>query len=254
MQKSDKVQIFCLTHKIPEYGLVNDEMHTPLQVGVANVSKEKIFCSVTDSASDSISKYNPFYRELTGIYWIWKNFSGSEIIGTEHYRRRWPLTEEQIIDILKEYEVICTRVNIGNTIFGHYCMCHSEYDFNIIGNIIKKDYPEYFSSFLLMKDETWLITTNCLISNKEFFYSACEFVFGILNKFVNLFGGVDAFLRNEKIEEHIEYFDTSVTGMSTDYQRGIFGFLSERLFHLYITHNVPSEKIYFSPIISMESN
>lgn len=36
MDKSKNLQIYCYTHKMPEYGLCDDYYHTPLHVGKEN--------------------------------------------------------------------------------------------------------------------------------------------------------------------------------------------------------------------------
>ena len=57
MKKSNKIQLYCYTHKIPEYGLVDDEIHTPVHVG-KELHKNVVVCDVCDNTGDNISHLN----------------------------------------------------------------------------------------------------------------------------------------------------------------------------------------------------
>ena len=53
------------------------------------VKKEKrILGYQGDDAGDNISEKNPYYCELTGLYWAWKNLD-ADYIGLAHYRRHF---------------------------------------------------------------------------------------------------------------------------------------------------------------------
>ena len=62
-----------------------DEMYLPVHVGAEG--KDDIGYQ-KDNTRDNISVKNPFFCELTGLYWAWKNLD-ADYIGLAHYRRHF---------------------------------------------------------------------------------------------------------------------------------------------------------------------
>ncbi len=64
--------------------------------------------------SANIDFLNPWYCELTGLYYLWKHVD-DDIVGLEHYRRYFVnekgelLGENEIKEILKDNDVICKK-------------------------------------------------------------------------------------------------------------------------------------------------
>ena len=80
-------QIFVISHRpLP---LKLKEPLTPLYVGLGATKHSQI--DLDDTTGDSISVMNPYFCELTGLYWVWKNWmpklKETELIGFCHYRR-----------------------------------------------------------------------------------------------------------------------------------------------------------------------
>ena len=76
------IKLFTITHK--QFTPPPDSMYVPLHVGRVNTED---LGYLGDNTGESISSKNPFYCELTGMYWIWKNEKNADYVGICHYRR-----------------------------------------------------------------------------------------------------------------------------------------------------------------------
>ena len=86
--------IFVISHKQLPAKL--DKPFRALYVGAeSHVKPQDDFC---DSSGDSISNLNPYFCELTGLYWVWKNWipnvNSDELVGFCHYRRFFSLNKK----------------------------------------------------------------------------------------------------------------------------------------------------------------
>ena len=84
MDRRYDVKIIVASHK--EYQMPADAMYIPVQVGAAG--KEHLQSDkqnyVRDDTGENISELNPFFCELTGLYWAWKNLE-ADYMGLVHY-------------------------------------------------------------------------------------------------------------------------------------------------------------------------
>ena len=96
------IKIFVGYHK-PSNFLIKSDLFIPIQLGrkVADqaskdgaLNKEDILWmnknTIGDDTGDNISELNRYYCELTGIYWIYKNYKligNPDYVGFMHYRR-----------------------------------------------------------------------------------------------------------------------------------------------------------------------
>ena len=76
------IKVIVAAHK--KYQMPNEKMYIPVQVGAEG--KKKIEGYIQDNTENNISFKNPYFCELTGLYWTWKNLD-SDFIGLVHYRR-----------------------------------------------------------------------------------------------------------------------------------------------------------------------
>ena len=84
------VKILVASHK--EYRMPDDSIYLPLHVGAegkVDADGQPLDLGWTkDNTGDNISRLNPGFCELTGLYWAWKNLK-ADYIGLVHYRRHF---------------------------------------------------------------------------------------------------------------------------------------------------------------------
>lgn len=183
------IKVIIATHK--KYDMPKDEMYLPLHVGAKgknSLGYEK------DDSKDNISEKNPYFCELTGLYWAWKNLN-AEYIGLSHYRRHFSskkinkndlvnsvLTLEEADKLFNETDIIVPKLRkyyIEN-LYSHYD--HTMYiePLDITGNIIEEKYPEYKAEFDRLKKRTSAHMFNMMIMKKDKVNEYCEWLFDIL--------------------------------------------------------------------------
>ena len=77
------IKIIVAAHK--KYRMPADDIYLPLHVGAEG--KESIGYQ-GDNIGENISNLNPYFCELTGMYWMWKNLK-ADYLGLAHYRRHF---------------------------------------------------------------------------------------------------------------------------------------------------------------------
>ena len=234
-----KVSIYVATHKKAKR--VKHSCYVPICVGATN--REDTFGYITDDTGVNISAKNPNFCELTALYWMWKN-AQSDIIGLVHYRRYFynsifsyradrVLSEKDIKRLLKRNDLIVPlpyQVRY-TTIKNHYAKHHNVEDYLKCGEIIKNLYPDYYDSYKVISNQKQLYSYNMLICRKELFDQYMEWMFSILFKL-------------EK-EIDISSYDA--------YGKRVFGFLSERLFNIWL-HKNSDLRIVERPVYNIEGD
>lgn len=223
----NKTEIYILTHKkIKE--TYDSELYKPLLNGADSLNEN--FGYLCDNTGDNISKLNNQYSELSGEYWAWKN-SKANIIGFCHYRRWFvkdirlnKLTEEDILNYLKNYDIIVprkrkTRETVYELVEKRYSINSSvdvkPIEYIKLGKIIKNKYPEYYPTYKAVMNGNYTFLHNMFICNKKLADEYFEFIFNIFDE-----------LKNE-----IDF-----SSYPSENNR-IFGYLSERLLTVFIKKN-----------------
>ena len=187
------IKVIVAAHK--KYQMPKDTMYIPVQVGAEG--KNIIEEYKQDSEGENISNKNPYYCELTGLYWAWKNLE-ADYIGLVHYRRYFTknvkipknekekfknvLSKKEADKILDKVDVILPRKRryyIEN-MYDHYK--HTLYiePLDKTREIIEEKYPEYLEEFEKLHQRTSAYMFNMLIMKKEILNDYCNWLFDIL--------------------------------------------------------------------------
>ncbi len=211
------IKIFTITHK--PFTPPKDSMYVPLHVGRAGAED---FGFWGDDTGDSISGLNPYFCELTGLYWIWKNYSQADVIGVCHYRRYLlnengsVFTEAQLQKLLEKYDIVTTKLlTLTCSYYEGFRENHHSKDLITTGEVLKEKYPEYWNTFEKLVHGPHTYFGNIFITSKELFDCYCSWLFDILFE----------------VQKRTDF-----TGYN-DYQKRLFGFLSEFLQTVWISYN-----------------
>lgn len=210
------VKIFAMTHK--EFDVPNDPMYIPLHVGHAGAKKD--FGYMGDDTGDNISDLNCYYAELSGVYWVWKNYHKADYVGVCHYRRfltdesGYAFTEKEYEDILSRYDIITTKqLELPNSYRYGFGAHHNVNTLDEAGNIIKERYPEFYDTYVSLVNQNKTYFGNMMVAKKELYDEYCAWLFDIF------------FELQKRID--LTFAD--------DYHKRVFGFISEFLLYVWVT-------------------
>ena len=227
------IKIVVASHK--NYVMPKDDIYIPVHVGAEG--KESIGF-VGDNTGDNISAKNPFYCELTGLYWGWKNLD-CDYLGLAHYRRHFSvrkksknlidcvLTSEEAKELLTNYDLILPKkrnyyIETLESHFNHVKFT-KESDLQMLRNTIQKFSPEYTRYFDANMKKTSGHMFNMFIMKKELADQYCSWIFSIL----------------AELEKTID--------LSTDFhpaRRRMLGYLAEFLIDIWIEkNNIPYKEV-----------
>lgn len=230
------IKIYIAVHKKAK--LPKLEEYVPLQVGAA---LHDDLGYLRDDKGKNISKKNPNYCELTGLYYIWKN-EKADIVGLTHYRRYFfknilntkldnVIDKEYINKILSKYDVILPKKEYFKLTIGEqYKNIHKTDDLEKCGNIIKTKFNDYYESFNKVINKKSMYCYNMFIMDKTKFDEYMKWLFDIF----------------KELEKEINIADYD------KYNQRIYGFLSERLFNVWIDKN--NLKIKELPVYNIEDS
>ena len=227
-------KIIIAAHK--KYRMPTFSCYVPLQVGAEG--KEPIGY-VRDNTGDNISRKNPSFCELTGLYWAWKNLDADNI-GLVHYRRYFSirkkskdpfdnvLSDDEVEKLLGKYQIIVPKKRryYIETLQSHYAHTHYIEQLDVTRKIISVKYPDYIPEFDKVVNRTWGYMFNMMIMRKNLVDSYCSWLFDIL------------------FELEKEYDDSELS----TFQGRFYGRVSEIIFNVWLMHQVKTGTLKQSDI------
>ena len=240
MKEKNKLKIAVATHK--RFQMPKQTGYFPLHVGKSRHT-QKLAEYIGDDTGDNISDKNPFFCELTGLYWLWKN-TDSEYVGMVHYRRyfrslkmhhgknrmNYILQEPEVLRLLQKYDIILPKKRhyIIETLYTHYSHTHYVEHLDCMRNILKEKENSYVPAFDKVMKRRSAHMYNMFIAKREICDAYCEWLFPIL------------FELEEKVD--VSEYDA--------FQARLFGRVSELLLNVWLVHNKYPFKE--QPTITME--
>ncbi len=229
-----------------------DPVYQPLMAGNA-LLKEKTTIP-GDNSGDNISLKNPYYSELTGIYWVWKNTS-QPVTGSCHYRRFFTVRPEPVLyqakrvlyfmgglykkrfgliytgntglfiprilnhqelnELLNSFDAILPQARkLKYTVEIHFSRYHDINDLKLLESILEEKYPEYLNAFHSVLKGKRLFANNMFILKDIHYQEFMTWWFDLLFEF----------------ERRIDLNNYS------DYQKRILGFMAERLLNVWFAY------------------
>ena len=236
---ADELKIVVAAHK--PYWIPDDPCYLPVWVGAALRDQQEPEGWARDDAGDNISAKNGSYCELTALYWAWKNLD-ADYIGLAHYRRhfsRGPFgakehrvarAEDVLAKLMKAPVVLPTPRNYFiETNYSQYAHAHHAEDLDLTRDVLAELHPEVVAAWDASMQRTVGHRFNMAVMRSDLFGQWCDFLFSTLRL----------------VEERSDLSNYS------DYDRRLFGFLSERLLDPWIEANgIPYAEM---PVVHMES-
>lgn len=243
MDRNRIVKVVIATHK--KYRMPADEMYLPLHVGAEGKKdsdgNELDFGYVKDNSGDNISKLNPSFCELTGLYWAWKNLD-ADYIGLAHYRRHFALkkmktpwdrilTYKDIKPFLGKVKAFVPnkRKYYIETLYSHYEHTHYANQLDATRAIISEKYQDYLNSYDKVINHRYGYMFNMVIMERELMDSYCTWLFNILFE----------------LRKRLDMLELSA------YQGRFYGRISEIVFNVWLDHQVQSGRLKCNEIMEI---
>lgn len=225
-QEQSPARIYIASNKLVPFP--DNPAYQPVIVGrLAHVVPRTV---VTDARGDNISRLNPYYCEMTALYWAWKNDDLPPYVGLAHYRRYLRseraqgtkdfhaiLQGEEVVADLQHADIILPKAwKVDEpSIAANYAHYHSSDDLMVLAGLLDEQYPAYVADFTAFMSGQEIYPCNIFVTRREIFCNYMAWLFPILREVERRVGG---------------FADRD------SYQRRAAGFLAERLLNVYVRH------------------
>ncbi|MBO6280982.1 MAG: DUF4422 domain-containing protein [Alphaproteobacteria bacterium] len=238
-----KIEVYAVYHK--DFPINRNEVVIPIHAGRAlkhDYGMPLLNKMIGDNTGDNISLKNDRYAELTATYWVWKN-SKADYVGIIHYRRSFiiqpdglhsfekhqhcfsylcevGMTAVNLHQLMQKYDVIMpATAYLPMTFLEYYNRSHIPNDLQVAVQYIREKYPEMNDTVNYVLYGHQFNSRNMFIMRKDLLDKYAAWLFDVLF--------------------HID----SKLSRETDYQSRAPGFLAERLWTIWIRHQMRTTNI-----------
>lgn len=212
MNNSIDLRILMATHK--PCMLPTEDLYFPIHCGrsVTQLDDESLDWMKKhthgDDTGDNISKLNPYFCELTAVYWAWKNYEklgNPEKIGLCHYRRYF-------MDMGSSDEIVVPVHYLNKTVADQFSANHNPNNLRKAIDLLPD--PELKNSAIEYLNQRKGYFFNMFILQRKYFFDYCNIIFPLLFKLSQ----------------------NSNWDRLSNYQRRMPGFIAERITGAYLYH------------------
>jgi hypothetical protein len=154
----------------------------------------------------NIDFLNPWYCELTGLYYMWRHCT-DDIVGLEHYRRYFVnddgelLSNERVRHILMNYDIVMRRFEFPTNkpnIMSYFSNGRKPYLLNFI-KLLDDDYREFITNAI--ENKHYFAQCNMFICTRNLLNAYCLWLFPQLAKIP-----FDVFIKSPRIVGYLAEF------------------------------------------------
>jgi hypothetical protein len=181
------------THKA--FWMPEDALYRAVQAGSAGAAD---LGYTRDDSGENISAENPWYCELTGLFWAWKNLE-ADYLGLVHYRRYFTLSRA-VFGAERKKKAVLTRTQLSalldkNSILlpapRHYYIenreaqfvhAHGAAAFMTLSRVIDRHFPASGDAFRKVMRRRWGHIGNMLVMRRDILNEYCSWLFDVLGR------------------------------------------------------------------------
>ena len=142
---------------------------------------------------DNIDRLNPYYCELTGLYYMWKHDT-DDIAGLEHYRRYFyrgnrTLSREDAVETLKDSDIMLIEHHHprNRTTYQWFVGAQKLPDLEKWLLCLDKACPEFMPVFTEYLNSNRVYICNMLVTRREILDAWCSWLFPMLSLYDKVF-------------------------------------------------------------------
>lgn len=231
---NENVDIFICTHKDFD-NQVSNSVYKILDTRDIKASGFRICGTLDDIALSELYSYQ------------WLSLRPNELkdyVGFCHYRRYYDFMDDvpNMEELFKNYDVV-TRVPLQLKLpnRNQYGLCHNIEDIDLLGDIIKDKFNDYYDAYNSFINSNMFIPCNMFIMRKEDFLKYTSLMKEVMKEYFWRWG-ID--FRNKVVENEEKYLKNVYPNSLISYQERVFSFVFERLTNVFIFKHFKKIKTY----------